>query len=196
MNKTMGVGTWVYDVLGYMEKFSIEEICYGLDAKTNPERDRVSRKLSYLVKSGKIERLGRGVFRNLSRRPEFSSCLGEIGYHCCPKERTSESKTALDRFTRARHVYGEDGFILEKQDLWKYVGSTATLYKALHPTGDIGDYSNATQYLLFIKEEDPQRKRMIRYVGRRAEGVSLFIWQDGDRQKDIRHLFPQTPWLW
>jgi len=194
MNKTMCVYDWVYGALSYMERFSFKEICCALGAKTDLGKRRVSRNLSYLVKKGLVERLGRGMFKNLNRRPEFSAHLEEIGYNCYPRGGNENGETASDRFARMKRAYEEDGFIFEKQNLWKYKGATATLYKAYNPTGNT-DYLFNTQYLLLIGEDDPEKERVLRYVGRKAEGISMFVYQDGNERGDIRHLFPNTPWL-
>jgi hypothetical protein len=194
MNNGMSVSDWVFDVLNFNEKFTTGEVCQALSVKTELEKKRISRNLSYLVEKKLVERLSRGIFKNLSRRKEFSGYIGEIGYYCCPKESGKDGDPAPVRFARMKLRYEEDGFIFKKQDLWKYDNSTAMLYEAYNPTGN-SDYLNNKQYLLLIGEDDPQRERVIRYVGRKAEGISMFVYQDGDERGDIRHLFPNAPWL-
>ncbi len=194
MNNTIGVKSWVLDVLANDEKFTFGEVCYALDAKTKEERGRVSRNLSYLAQTGIIKRLGRGVFKNLNYRKEFSGHLGEIGFNCYPKNGNEDGETASDRFIKMKHIYAEDGFVFERQNLWKYKGASALLFKAYNPTGNT-DYLFDTQYLLLIREDDPKRKKVIRYVGRKAEGISMFVYQDGNERGDIHHLFPNVPWL-
>ncbi len=194
MRETMSVREWVFDVLAYQEAFSFEEICYALEAKSSIGRNRISRNLSYLVKKGLVEKLERGTWKNLKRRPEFSARLGEIGYSCFPREGNGDGKRAAHLFLEMKHTYKKDGFIFEKQNLWRYEGETAIFYKAYNPSGNT-DYLFNTQCLLLIREDDPERDKVVRYVGRKAEGVSMFVYQDGNEREDVQYLFPNAPWL-
>lgn len=181
MNDSICMNDWVFGALGHSEEFSIDELHQALGAKTTEEKKRISRNLSYLVKKGTLQRLKRGSFKNMSYPSDFSKRLDFLMIdHCEDKQKL------MVRFSAFKETQELSGHEFKETALWDYDNCTGVLYR-------VSQNGNKCGFLLLISEDDPQLKRVIRYVGNEAVGNNLAIFFNG--AKDLKPLFPNVTWI-
>jgi len=172
---------FIFDALVYGERFSIKELYQALDIRTMEEKKRVSRNLSYLVKTGTLRRLKRGEFENLNPTSDPS---GKI--HSVDIDHREDGQELLREYNKFKEKLELSGHEFKQGVLWNYENRTNKFYQIFQHGTRVG-------FLLLISEDDPQLKRVIRYVSNKATGSSLSIFFKGT--KDLKPLFPGITWF-
>lgn len=181
MNDFICMNDWVFSVLEYSDEFSIDELHKALGAKTTREKKRVSRNLSYLVKKGTLKRLKRGRFKNLNPTSDVSGRIQSVNIDHYKDER--ELAEQYSEFKKKQELTKHK---FEQKALWDYDNRTSVFYQ-------MSQNGNKAGFVLLIEEDDPQLKRVVRYVSNKATGSNLTIFLKGTQ--DITPLFPNINWF-
>lgn len=181
MNTAFGMNDFIFSVLMYGDEFSISELQQALGARTTEEKKRISRNLSYLVKTGILERLGRGKFKNLNPTHDISGKIYSVDI-----DHREDEKELIGEYNKRKEKLGASGHKIKQNALWDYEGRTSVFYR-------VSENGKRIDFLLLISEDDPQLERVIRYVSNSAIGSSLSIFFKGTR--DLKPLFPGITWL-
>jgi hypothetical protein len=172
---------FIFSALANGEEFSIEELRQALGVKTTGEKKRVTRNLSYLVKKGTLERLKKGEFKNLNHTSDPSKKLRYVDI-----DHSEDEQELVGRYNKFKETKQLSGHEFKQVVLWNYENRTSVFHR-------VSQNGKKDGYLLLISEDDPQIKRVIRYVSNKAMGSDLTVFFRG--AKDLTLLFPGVTWL-